>query len=91
MSECKKIVVNVPDSLLDDVDRFAKSDGVSRSVVIHEAMKEYISGRKANLLREQLKKGYEQMAAINIEWAENCLEADNLCQSHYEEKLSECE
>lgn len=91
MSECKKIVVNVPDSLLDDVDSFAKSDGVSRSDMIREAMNEYIFRRKAKLLREQLKKGYEQMAAINIEWAENCLEADNLCQSHYEEKLSECE
>ena len=91
MSECKKIVVNVPDSLLDDVDSFAKSDGISRSDMIREAMKEYILRRKSNILHEQLKKGYEQIAAINIEWAENCLEADNQCQTDYVEKLSECE
>ena len=48
-------------------------------------------GRKKKELCEELKKGYKEMAAINLEWAENCLDADNQCQSEYEEKLSECE
>lgn len=91
MAECKKIIVTVPDSLLNDMDSFAEFDGVSRSEMIRKAMNEYISGRKKKNLREQLKNGYEEMAAINIEWAENCLDADNECQFDYEEKLSECE
>ncbi len=91
MTQSKKIEVTVPASLLDDVDSLAKLDGVSRSDVVSRAMREYITGRKNKNLRKQLKKGYEEMAAINIEWAENCLEADNECQLNYEEKLSECE
>ena len=91
MTQSKKIEVTVPASLLDDVDSLAKMDGVSRSDVVSRAMREYITGRKNKNLRKQLKKGYEEMAAINIEWAENCLEADNECQLNYEEKLSECE
>ena len=91
MAECKKIIVTVPDSLLNDMDSFAEFDGVSRSEMIRKVMNEYISGRKKKNLREQLKNGYEEMAAINIEWAENCLDADNECQFDYEEKLSECE
>ena len=91
VSECRKIIVTMPDSLLDDLDSFAQCDGISRNEMIGKAMNEYISGRKRKKLREQLKKGYEEMAAINIEWAKNCLEADNECQFEYEEKLSECE
>jgi len=40
---------------------------------------------------KKLKKGYREMASVNIEWAENCLVADNDCQQQYEENLSECE
>lgn len=91
MAECKRIIVNITNSLLNDVDSLAKHYGISRDDMISKAMSEYMSIRKSRELREQLKSGYEEMAAINIEWAENCLEADNECQLNYEEKLSECE
>lgn len=91
MAELKKILVSMPDSLLEDVDSLASSDGVSRSEMIREAMREYIRGRKKREIREQLKKGYEEMAAYNAEWAEACLAADNETLQLYEEKISECE
>lgn len=43
------------------------------------------------LIREQLKKGYKEMAEINLELAQTCLEADNESLSLCEEKLTECE
>lgn len=89
--ECRRIVITVPNSLIDDVDTLADADGLNRSEVLSKALKEYINRRKAKLLRQQLKNGYKDMAAINIEWAEGCLCADNQCQSCCEEKLSECE
>ena len=91
VTQHKKIEITVPASLLDDMDSLAESNGVSRNEIVSRAIGEYITGRRAKNLRRQLKKGYEEMAAINIEWAENCLEADNECQLNYEEKLSECE
>ena len=52
---------------------------------------EYFTGRKNKQLCDSLKNGYKEMAAINLELADSCLEADNQCLLDYEEKLSECE
>lgn len=38
-----------------------------------------------------LKKGYEEMAFVNLSLAEMCLDADNEALRQYEEKLTECE
>ena len=42
-------------------------------------------------LRKQLEKGYKEMADINLELAQMCLEADNESLLLCEEKLTECE
>ena len=44
-----------------------------------------------NELIKQLEKGYKEMANINLEIAQMCLEADNESLSLCEEKLTECE
>ena len=44
-----------------------------------------------NELIKQLENGYKEMADINLEIAEMCLEADNESLSLCEEKLTECE
>lgn len=79
MAEPEKKVDNIPDSFFDN--------NLEKNSVINK----YIAGRKKKEICNQLKKGYKEMAAVNLEWAETCLEADNQCQSDYEEKLSECE
>ena len=79
MTESEKNTVNIPDSFLDN--------NLEKDYII----KEYIAGRKKKEVCDELKKGYKEMAAINLEWAESCLEADSKCQLDYEEKLSECE
>lgn len=91
MSQLKKILVSLPDSLLEQVNDYAQSSGINRSELVREAMKEYIANRKKSEMRERLKKGYEMMSAINLEWAEACMNADTQVQFEYEEKLSESE
>ena len=44
-----------------------------------------------NKLVSELEKGYKEMADINLELAQMCLEADNESLSLCEEKLTECE
>ena len=44
-----------------------------------------------NKLVAELEKGYKEMADINLELAQMCLEADNEILSLCEEKLTECE
>ena len=91
LSRQKKILISLPDSLLTEVDNLATAQKVNRSEFIREAMKLYIHERKKAELNLKLKKGYEEMAEINIEIAEYCLKADNVQQQSYEEKLAECE
>ena len=43
------------------------------------------------MLKKELEKGYKEMADINLELAQMCLEADNESLSLCEEKLTECE
>ncbi|MBR0278275.1 MAG: CopG family transcriptional regulator [Clostridia bacterium] len=87
MANSKK-VVTMPKSLTNDRNSLEKH---SKKRLIQRAMDNYISDKNKAKLRKKLKRGYEETAAINIEWAENCLAADNECQTIYEEKLSECE
>ena len=46
--------------------------------------------RRINQCRS-LKKGYEEMAFVNLSLAEMCFDADNEALRQYEEKLTECE
>lgn len=66
MSRVKRIMICLPDSLLAEVDRIAAAEKLSRSEFIHEGMKMYIEDRKRRILIEQMKKGYLEMAKINL-------------------------
>ena len=91
MSHHKKILISLPDTLLSEVDNLATSQKINRSEFIREAMKRYVAEQSRASLAASLKKGYEKMSDINIEIAELCVEADNIQQQSYEQKLAECE
>lgn len=91
MSRLKKILISLPDTLLDEVDNLATEQNINRSEFVREAMKLYIKEKKKMELTTLMKKGYEEMADINLAISEYCLSADNSQQQSYEEKLAECE
>ena len=91
MSRQKKILISLPDALLTDVDNLATSRKIDRSELIREATKSYMDKQKRASTEKSLKEGYITMGDINIEIAELSLEADNIQQQSYEEKLAECE
>lgn len=67
MSSVKRIMISLPDSLLAEVDGIAAADQLDRSEFIRKAMSFYINECKRRLLREQMKKGYLEMAKINLD------------------------
>lgn len=69
MSQVKRIMISLPDSLLAEVDGIVAAEQLNRSEFIREAMKLYIAERKRRLLREQMKIGYIEMAKINLSLA----------------------
>ena len=85
MAQLKEIVVSLPDEILSEVDVMAKKHKIDRSQMIAHIARLYIQRRQR--LRD-MKKGYTEMADINLEIANFCLEADNNALNLYEDMLS---
>lgn len=91
MSQLKKVLITVPDALLAQVDSVASSENINRSEFVREAMKMYLREKKKQSVAEQMKKGYQEMADINLNIAMMCFDADEQELAADEEKLAECE
>jgi len=91
LAELKKILISLPNALLEEVDSIASIEKINRSEFVRQAMKLYIREKKKLKMRDSMKKGYQEMAEINLKLAEICLEADNEIRKKYEDRLAECE
>ncbi len=76
MAELKRIMISIPNSLLQEVDGFIAMEKLSRSQFVREAMRLYIEERKRKAVRDLMRKGYQEMAVINLALAEEGLTAD---------------
>ncbi len=65
----KKIEISLPDNLIDEIDCLAEKEELDRGELMCQAMYSYIQERKRWHLREQMKKGYLEMAHINLKVA----------------------
>jgi CopG family transcriptional regulator / antitoxin EndoAI len=91
LSQYKKILISIPDNLLEELDNIVSNEKTNRSILVREAMNLYIREKHKIELREKMRNGYEEMAQINLRLAEVCLGADNDQQCSYEERLGEME
>ena len=91
MAELKKILISLPDNLLKEVDNIVSVEKTNRSEFVREAMKLYLREKRRIQMRDRMKKGYQEMAEINIRLAEMCMDADSDQQIKYEERLGELE
>ena len=76
MAELKRIMISIPNSLLQEVDGLIAGEKLSRSQFVREAMRLYIEERKRKAVRDMMRKGYQEMAIINLALAEEGLTAD---------------
>ncbi len=76
MAELKRIMISIPNSLLQEVDGIIAMEKLSRSQFVREAMRLYIEDRKRKAIRDMMRKGYQEMAIINLSLAEEGLLAD---------------
>ncbi|NLM03423.1 MAG: ribbon-helix-helix protein, CopG family [Clostridiales bacterium] len=91
MSNSKKIVISLPESLLKEVDYIVSMESTNRSQFVREAMKLYIREKNKIKMRENMKKGYEEMASINLTLAEVGLSLDMSSLEDYEAEIAESE
>jgi metal-responsive CopG/Arc/MetJ family transcriptional regulator len=50
----ESISISLPEALKEELDRFIQSQGVSRSDIVREALREYLFVRKFRALRQEL-------------------------------------
>jgi len=91
MTDLKKIVVNLPESLLDECDEILNKDNKNISEFIREAIILYIEERKRYRVRERMKTGYMEMSKVNQEIAEFGFAIDIYDLCGYETRLAECD
>lgn len=76
VADLKRIMISIPHSLLQEVDGIIAHEKRNRSEFVREAMRLYIEERKRKETRENMKRGYLEMAKINLVLAEEGLMAD---------------
>jgi Predicted transcriptional regulators containing the CopG/Arc/MetJ DNA-binding domain and a metal-binding domain len=91
LAELRKILISLPDNLLKEIDNVVSHENTNRSEFVREAMKLYLREKRKIQIMDRMKKGYQEMAEINIRLSEVCFEADCDQQEKYEERLGELE
>lgn len=91
LGNLKRVMISLPNSLLQEVDVIVQKENGNRSQFIREAMQMYISERQKKEIREKMKLGYMEMGDINLELANAGFAADLGMIEEYEENLAECE
>lgn len=65
----KRIMISLPDTLLEEIDDIVANESVNRSEFIREAMRLYIEQKRRLIVRDEMKQGYLEMASINLKLA----------------------
>ncbi|WLR51054.1 antitoxin endoai [Bacillus tianshenii] len=78
MSEAntQEIMVRLPESLVNELDLILKQEDGSRSDFIYQATKQYLRERKKRHIRESMRRGYMEMAKINLNIASEAFLAE---------------
>jgi CopG family transcriptional regulator / antitoxin EndoAI len=72
----KRIMISLPDQLLQEVDGIVEQENSNRSELIRQAMRLYLIERKKRYLRESMQRGYLEMAKINLHIASEAFHAE---------------
>ncbi|GIQ71377.1 ribbon-helix-helix protein, CopG family [Xylanibacillus composti] len=88
MSNTKRIMISLPDNLLQEVDGIVQQENSNRSEFIRQAMKVYLLERKKRHLRETMQRGYMEMAKINLNMASEAFHAEEDADSTLDRLVS---
>jgi len=88
MDNTKKIMVNLPQHLVNELDALTNGEGVKRNDVIQKAMKIYLQEQKKEQIRETMQQGYMEMAKINLNIATESFLAEEEAESTVDRLVS---
>jgi len=76
VAEVKRILVSLPNGLLQEIDGIIETAKLSRSQFVREAISVHSEEYKRKALRGMMAKGYQEMSTINLTLAEEGIAAD---------------
>lgn len=76
LSKTKRIMISIPNHLLQEVDGIAEQENSNRSELIRRAMRLYLNEWKKRHIRETMQRGYMEMATINLNIASEAFFAE---------------
>jgi len=91
LTNLKRVMISLPDNLLEEVDGVVQEKNQNRSEFIREAMKLYITELRKKEIKREMKQGYLEMGNINLELAEDNINTENRDFFKYETNIAECE
>ncbi|MCK8824125.1 ribbon-helix-helix protein, CopG family [Fuchsiella alkaliacetigena] len=91
MTNLKRVMISLPDSLLEEVDGAAQKKNQNRSEFVREAMRLYIADLRKQEIKKEMKQGYLEMGAINLELAQTSFKTESKDLLNYEAQIAESE
>ncbi|MFG6150414.1 MULTISPECIES: CopG family ribbon-helix-helix protein [Halobacillus] len=84
----REIVIRIPDNLLVEVDGQVQLENSDRSDFMCKATKMYLREEKQRLVRESMRRGYMEMAKINLNIASEAFQAEEEADHTLEQLVS---
>ncbi|ARI78837.1 MULTISPECIES: CopG family ribbon-helix-helix protein [Halobacillus] len=81
----QEIVIRIPDNLLNEVDGFIQLENSDRSDFMCQATKMYLREKKQRHIRESMRRGYMEMAKINLNIASEAFQAEEEAENTLEQ------
>jgi len=75
-SATTEILVRLPQTLVSELDGLVNQENSSRNELIYQATKMYLRERKKRQIRESMRRGYMEMAKINLNIASEAFLAE---------------
>ena len=75
-SATREIMIRLPQNFLTELDGYVSEENVNRSEFIYRATKMYLRERKKREFRESMKRGYIEMATLNLTLASEAFLAE---------------
>lgn len=84
----KRIMISLPNHLLEEVDGIVQEEESNRSEFIRQAMKVYLMERKKRHIRESMQQGYMEMAKINLNMASEAFHVEEEAENTLDRLVS---
>ncbi|HVJ48022.1 CopG family ribbon-helix-helix protein [Desulfitobacterium sp.] len=91
MAESKRIMISLPESLLAEVDGIVTLEKRNRSEFIREAINSILHERRKKGIREEMRKGYLEMAQLNLAIAKELSSTEEEASQIFDGTHMECQ